>query len=110
MKKLLIVFITFVLTIKGMSQTKETIVTGSTLDTKNVPVESATISLIRQKDSSIIKIAVSDKTGKFPFTGISFGSYFITTSAVSFARTNSPVFIISENNTTYLSPTVRYPQ
>ena len=110
MKKLLIVFITLVFAIKGIAQTIETSVSGSTVDTKNVPVESATISLMKSKDSSIIKIAVSDKAGKFSFTGISFGSYFITTSAVSFAKTNSPVFIISENNTTYLSPTVRYPQ
>ena len=100
MKKLLIVFITLVLAIKSIAQTIETSVSGSTVDTKNVPVESATISLMKSKDSSIIKIAVSDKAGKFSFTGISFGSYFITTSALSFAKTNSPVFIISENNTT----------
>ena len=100
MKKLLIVFITLVLAIKGIAQTIETSVSGSTVDTKNVPVQSATISLMKSKDSSIIKIAVSDKAGKFLFTGISFGSYFITTSAVSFAKTNSRVFIISENNTT----------
>jgi iron complex outermembrane receptor protein len=99
-KKLLIVFITLVFAIKGIAQTIETSVSGSTVDTKNMPVESATISLMKSKDSSIIKIAVSDKAGKFSFTGISFGSYFITTSAVSFAKTNSPVFIISENNTT----------
>jgi iron complex outermembrane recepter protein len=100
MKKLLIVFITFVLAIKSMAQTNETNVSGSALDTKNVPVESATISLMKSKDSSIIKIAVSDKAGKFSFTGIPFGSYFITISAVSFAKTNSPVFMVSENNTT----------
>ena len=110
MKKVLIVFITLVFAIKGIAQTIETSVSGSTVDTKNVPVESATISLMKSKDSSIIKISVSDKAGKFTFTGISFGSYFITTSAVSFAKTNSPVFIISENYTTHLSPTVRYPQ
>ena len=91
MKKLLIVFITFVLTIKGMSQTKETIVTGSTLDTKNVPVESATIFFIRQKDSSIIKIAVSDKSGRFVFTDMPFGSYFTTISAISFTDRKSVV-------------------
>jgi hypothetical protein len=46
MKKLLIVFITLVLAIKGIAQTIETSVSGSTVDTKNVPVESATISLV----------------------------------------------------------------
>ena len=99
MKKLLIVFISLVLAIKSMAQTNETTVSGSAVDTKNVPVESATISLIKSKDSSISKIAVSDKTGKFTFTGIPLGSYFTTISAISFTKTNSPVFVISENNT-----------
>ena len=86
MKKLLIVFITFIVAIKSIAQTNETIVAGSVVDTKNKPVESATISLMKSKDSSIVKIAVSDKAGKFSFAGISFGNYFITTSAVSFAK------------------------
>ena len=97
MKKLLIVFITLVLAIKGIAQTIATTVSGSTVDTNNLPVESANISLMKSKDSSIIKIAVSDKTGKFAFTGIPFGSYFTTISAISFTKTNSPVFVISEN-------------
>ena len=100
MKKLLIVFTIMFFAIKCMAQTNETIVSGSAVDTKNAAVESATISLMKLKDSSIIKIAVSDKEGKFSFIGIPFGSYFITISAVSFAKTNSPVFMISENNTT----------
>ena len=104
MQKLLLVFITLVFAIKGKAQTIETTVSCSTVDTKNMPVESASISLMKSKDSSIIRIAVSDKVGKFSLTGISFGSYFIRTRAVSFAKTNSPVFIISKNNTTYLSP------
>ncbi|MDN3656738.1 TonB-dependent receptor [Ferruginibacter paludis] len=100
MKKLPIIFITFILAIKSIGQTNETSVSGSTLDTKNIPVESATASLLKSKDSSIIKIAVSDKEGKFSFTGIPFGSYFITITTVSFAKTNSPAFMISENNST----------
>ncbi len=80
-----------------MAQTAETSVSGSTVDTKNALVESATISLIKSKDSSIIKIAVSDKEGNFSFTGVPFGSYFITISTVSFAKTSSPVFMVSEN-------------
>jgi iron complex outermembrane recepter protein len=102
MKKLLIVFIPFVLAIQSMAQINETTVSGSAVDTKNVPVESATISLMKLKDSSIIKIAVSDKAGKFSFTGIPFGSYFTTISSVSFTKTNSSVFVISENNTSII--------
>ena len=51
--------------IKGMAQTIETAVSGTAVDTKHAPVESATISLMKSKDSSVIKIAVSNKAGKF---------------------------------------------
>ena len=88
--------------IKGMAQTIETSVSGSAVDTKYAPVESATISLMKSKDSSIIKIAVSNKEGKFSFTGIPFGNYFITVSSVNFNRVNSGVFPISENDTAAL--------
>ncbi len=100
MKKLLIFFITFIMTIISIAQTDETTVVGSVVDTKNIPVESVNIWLMKSKDSSIIKIAVSDKAGNISVTGISFGSYFITTSDISFAKTNSSIFIISEHNTT----------
>ena len=85
--------------IKGMAQTIETAVSGTAVDTKHAAVESATISLMKSKDSSIIKIALSNKTGNFSFTGIPYGNYFVTVSAVNFNKVNSAVFSISENNT-----------
>ena len=41
--------------IKGMAQTIETAVSGTAVDTKHAPIESATISLMKSKDSSVIK-------------------------------------------------------
>jgi len=102
MKKLLLVFIIFIVAIKSMAQTNETTVSGSISDTKNTPIKSATISLMKSKDSSIIKIAVSDNEGKFSFTGIAYGNYFITVSSVNFNTVNSGIFSISENNTVAL--------
>ena len=97
MKKILTIFTIMFFAIKGMAQTIETSVSGSAVDTKNVPVESATISLMKSKDSSIIKIAVSNKAGKFSFTGIPYGNYFITVSSLNFNTVNSGIFPISEN-------------
>ena len=102
MKRILIIFIIVFFTIKGMAQTIETAVYGSAVDTKNTPVEAATISLLKLKDSSVIKIAVSNKAGKFSFTGIPYENYFITVSTVNFNTVNSNIFSISENNTTAL--------
>jgi iron complex outermembrane recepter protein len=98
MKKILIVFAIMFLAFKGMAQTIETNVSGSITDTKKTPVESATVSLMKSVDSSIIKITVSDKAGNFSFTGIPYGNYFISVSSVNFNAVNSAVFPISENN------------
>jgi iron complex outermembrane receptor protein len=98
MKRIIIVFVIIVFAIKCMAQTAAPTVYGSVVDTKNAPVESATISLSKSKDSSIIKIAVSDKTGKFSFTGIPYGDYFITVSSVNFSTVNSSIFVVSANN------------
>ncbi|MBC7748891.1 MAG: TonB-dependent receptor, partial [Methylotenera sp.] len=102
MKKILVIFTMILFAIKGMAQTIETAVSGTALDTKHAPVESATISLMKSKDSSVIKIAVSSKAGKFIITGIPYGDYFITTSSVNFNTAKSAIFTISENNTTVL--------
>ena len=98
MKKTLLIFTIVFFAIKGMAQTTETAVSGTTVDTKNAPVESATISLMKSKDSSVVKIAVSNNAGRFSFTGIPFGNYFIAVSAVNFNTISSGVFLISENN------------
>lgn len=84
--------------IKGIAQTNETFVSGIAVDTKNIPVESATISLMKLKDSSIIKIAITDNTGKFSFSGIPYGTYYISISSINFNTIQSSIFLISENN------------
>lgn len=95
MKKLLIVFITMAFAIKGIAQTVAPTVSGNVVDTKNTPVESATISLMNVKDSSVVKLNVSDKAGKFLFAGIPYGNYFITISSVNFSTANSSLFNVS---------------
>ena len=102
MKKILIIITIIFFTIKGMAQTIETAVSGTALDTKHAPVESATISLMKSKDSSVITIAVSNKAGKFSFAGIPYGNYFIAVSSVNFSSVNSDMFSISGNNTAAL--------
>ena len=98
MKKILIVFITMVFAIKSMAQTSETTVSGSVVDTKDTPVESATISLMNAMDSSVTKLNVSDKAGNFLFSAVPYGNYFITISSVNFETGNSPFFSLSEKN------------
>ena len=97
MKNLIILLISLLFTFKSMAQTTETSVSGTVINLKNVAVESATVSLMRSKDSSVVKLALSNKTGKFSFMGIPYGNYFITVSSVGFGVSRLPVFSMSQN-------------
>lgn len=59
-------------------------------------IDAATVTLLKSKDSTIVKIAVSDKTGVFEFENIKTGSYFITAEAIGYAKYSGQVFTTSE--------------
>ena len=71
-------------------------VSGTVTDAQKTPVESANISLVRAVDSSLVKIAVSDKLGGFSITGIQNGKYFVSISSVNYSSANSEEFEISD--------------
>ncbi|MGN7721864.1 TonB-dependent receptor domain-containing protein [Chitinophaga sp. 22620] len=52
-------------------------VTGIVLKTDNKPVEFATVTLLKVKDSSLVKGAISDIEGKYVFEGIAEGQYLV---------------------------------
>ena len=59
------------------------------------PVESASLSLLKTKDSSLVKIEVSDKEGKFEFDNIKAGNYFVRTDVVGYKKVFSPAFEVN---------------
>lgn len=73
-------------------------VTGSVNEESQKPIESATISLLSAKDSSIIKSSVSDKTGKFEISNISEGKFLISVSFIDHKKFFSNNFEISALN------------
>ena len=46
------------------------------------PVAAATVSLLRAKDSSVVKLSTSNTTGVFIFEKIPYGNYIISVTAV----------------------------
>ena len=67
-------------------------ITGTVVDGNTRTIESATIALQRSKDSTVTKMSVADKTGKFEFDNIPAGGYFVTISAVGHDKGFSEVF------------------
>jgi hypothetical protein len=55
--------------------------------------------LLRAKDSVLVKIAVTDKEGKYEFENISDGKFLLSVSSVGFKKTiGSPIEISSDHS------------
>ena len=70
------------------------------------PAENATIELRRAKDSSLVKISLTDKDGVTEFENIRFGTYFIKVSLVNFITQYSTAFSLSATQTLVQVPLI----
>lgn len=59
-------------------------------------IDAASISLLRSKDSAVVKTAVSDKEGFFTFETVKNGNYLVMASSIGHAKSYSPVFTVSD--------------
>jgi iron complex outermembrane receptor protein len=64
---------------------------------KAIALENATIELLKAKDSSLVKVAITDKTGLAEFEKISFGSYLLKVTMVNYSTQYCPVVELSES-------------
>ncbi len=75
------------------------------INEQNSGIENVTVELVRQKDSSLVKIAISDKNGVADFENIAFGSYRLKLSSVNTVVQYSTAFELSaEKNDLSLAP------
>lgn len=73
-------------------------ISGTVIDGSAKTIESATITLLRAKDSSVVKMSVADKTGKYQFDAVPEGQYMVSISAVGHNKGFSETFSISSAN------------
>jgi outer membrane receptor protein involved in Fe transport len=66
-------------------------ITGTVKAHDNKPVDAATVSLLKAKDSSIVKIAITDKSGLFAFEKIKSDNYLLQVDAIGFTKFSKPV-------------------
>ncbi len=67
-------------------------IVGSIKDNQGKFIQSATVALLNGKDSSLVKLSVSDKNGLFEFINIKNGNYLLSVSSVGFNKKYSAVF------------------
>ncbi len=70
-------------------------ISGSIKSADDKAIDAATISLLKAKDSSIVKISVSDKAGNFEFENIKAGNYFLTAEAVGYNKYTSTAIVLT---------------
>ncbi len=91
---------------ESFGQGKTGKITGTVIDGNTKTIESATISLLRAKDSSVAKMSVADKTGKYEFDGIPEGKYLVSISAVGHSKGFSEMIEITATNNNVVLKTI----
>lgn len=92
-----VIFFSFV----GQAQTEMNGKVNGVVVASEKPVESASIGLLRAKDSAVVKLAVSDKLGQFLIENLKPGKYLVTVQAIGHARFYSSTFELSSVNTNH---------
>lgn len=91
-KTLLTVILVLAITIVSQAQTKLTSIRGRMEDKTRTPLVGASVSLLRAKDSSLVKLMATQKTGEFIFSNMAEGQYLVSVSAIGFGTYYSKVF------------------
>ena len=82
----------------SFSQNRIGKISGIVTDDLQKPLQSVSVSLLRSKDSALVKIAVTDKQGKYEFENISEGKFLLSVSSVGYKKNFGQSFEISSSN------------
>ena len=104
MKLLIFLFFSIAISFDAFSQSK---IELRIEDDNATAIENATVQLLKAKDSSLVKAALSDKNGLAEFIGILPGSYLIKVSYLNHPPGFSQVFSIKENHPTFVLPPIK---
>src|SRR5438132_1388609 len=68
---------------------------GNVKDAEGKSITNASVSLLNAKDSSVVKLAITDQNGQYQFKNIKDGRYMTDVSYVGYKANYSPVFEVS---------------
>ena len=97
MKNLLFLFasLLFIPNFETFAQGK---INGQITDDKNKIVEFASVTLLKAKDSTLVKGALSDQNGSFEFEKIASGKYLVNISQMGYKKFYTPRFSLDSDN------------
>jgi iron complex outermembrane recepter protein len=89
MRKTALCFLIILLSYAGLYAQQ---ITGLAQDDQGKPLTGASATLKNNKDSSVVKLSISNSTGQYEFTAITHGQYFVTISHIGYATQSSANF------------------
>lgn len=107
------IFIAFLMLITGEgianAQTSPHVVkvSGAIINDQNKPQEFATVSLLRAKDSAIVKGALSNDAGAYTFENVKNGAYIIKATELGYTKACSGPFTISDASANIELPVIK---
>jgi iron complex outermembrane recepter protein len=91
MRKFGLLLMSFLVATAGFAQQ----ISGNVKDQQGKAISGSTVSLLNAKDSSVVKLAVSNNDGHYSFNPIKQGKYVVSITHVGYARSYSPAFEFS---------------
>lgn len=88
-------------TFQVAAQSKNRKVSGTIKDTTGKSLQSISVTLLNAKDSSLVKVAITNKEGIYEFDNIADGSYLVTTTAIGFQKKSTTIFTVNETNSPF---------
>lgn len=98
MRPILAFLLTIIMCVPALAQVPTGTVSIHVIDDKQKPIDGATVSLLNAKDSSLIKINITDKDGAVAFENIKYGRYMLSVSNVGFKKAKSDAIVLDENH------------
>ena len=80
---------------QALAQTDTGKIAGTVIIENQKALESATITLLREKDSTVVKVSISDQAGIFEFDKLTFGKYLVMISAVGYQTMYLPAHLLA---------------
>lgn len=103
MKQFITVLLFIVPGIMASSQSLSTI-SGKVNDQQNKPLQGATVSLLKSKDSSVVKFTATNKNGDYEFVINKAGAYLISVTSIGYSKGYSKSFEFAEDKPVALPP------
>src|SRR5690349_16801337 len=106
MRKIVLLAIEVLFISVGFAQTERGKITATIINEQQAALENATVELLRSKDSSLVKAAITDAAGIAEFDNIPFNTYLLRISMVNYTKQLSSSFTLSDGNPSLKIPTI----